>query len=128
MELSSRDCEQARFWASLGLDGELSELETAALDEHLQSCGSCRSFVANLTSTASMLRGAPLVEPPPLARPALRRVRVRPSLIAVAAIVAIAAGAGSLLGTLSSSGPGQQQRAGAAAQRPFIAQQLLALA
>jgi len=129
MEPSSRDCEQARFWASLAADGEPSELEAAALEVHARSCEACRSFALELGKIATTLRGVALVEPPPFRAPVLRR-RVRPPLVAAAlAVVALAAGAGSLVGTLSSgSGSARHAHVSAAAQKPFIEQQLLALA
>ena len=42
-------CERARFWASLRLDGELSELEGALLDAHLRAApAAVRSPTASL--------------------------------------------------------------------------------
>ena len=129
MELSRRDCEQARFWASLAADGELSELEASALEAHVRSCEGCRSFAVELGGIAVTLRDAPLLEPRPFRVPVMRR-RVRTAVVAAAlAVVALAAGAGSLVGTLSSgSGSARHAHVSAAAQKPFIEQQLLALA
>jgi anti-sigma factor RsiW len=122
-------CDRAREWTSLELDGELSELERAALETHTRSCDACRAFAAGVADVASTLRSTPFVEPEPLAVPSARR-RVRPVFVVAAAlVVALAAGAGSLVGTLSSrGGPSRPGHADAAAQKPFIEQQLLALA
>jgi len=51
--LSPRDgrCERARQWASLRLDGELSELEDALLEQHLEGCSSCSAFAVRLAAT-----------------------------------------------------------------------------
>jgi hypothetical protein len=59
-------CARARFWASLRVDGELSELEGALLDAHLVRCADCRVFQATAAGSAGLLRGAPLVPPTPL--------------------------------------------------------------
>jgi predicted anti-sigma-YlaC factor YlaD len=60
-------CERARAWASLRADGELSELEAALLDAHLDRCDGCRSFARGAEAVAAALRHA-RVERPPLAR------------------------------------------------------------
>jgi predicted anti-sigma-YlaC factor YlaD len=55
-------CARARFWVSLRIDGELSQLEGALLDAHLVRCPDCREFAAGAEFTASKLRpegGAP---------------------------------------------------------------------
>ena len=59
-------CARARFWASLRVDGELSELEGALLDAHLGRCAGCRAFQTTAAGSAGLLRGAPLVAPTPL--------------------------------------------------------------
>lgn len=129
MEPLNQECERARFCASLALDGALSELEHAALDAHLRTCEACRLHVDGVNTLTASLRGAPLLEPPPLALPMVRHARLRPSFVAAAVVVvAVAVGAGSLVGTLSSRSTRHAQRAATAAQRPFIEQQLLALA
>ena len=48
-------CERARQWASLRLDGELSELENALLDAHLGRCQACSGFVREAESIAAAL-------------------------------------------------------------------------
>jgi anti-sigma factor RsiW len=55
-------CEEAGQLISLRLDGELSELEAAALDRHLELCDACRTLADELGGIVAMLREAPLVE------------------------------------------------------------------
>ena len=55
-------CARTRFWVSLRIDGELSQLECALLDAHLSRCPECREFAVGAEFTASKLRpegGAP---------------------------------------------------------------------
>jgi hypothetical protein len=93
-------CERAHQWSSLRLDGELSELEVALLEKHLDGCGECRAFDARLRSSAELLRTAPAEAPafvfqvPARKRAGVPLVRV----LAVAAVVAAAA-LGSLVGS-----------------------------
>ena len=49
-------CELARQWASLRIDGELSELEDALLEKHLEGCASCSAFAVRLASTTGSLK------------------------------------------------------------------------
>jgi predicted anti-sigma-YlaC factor YlaD len=71
-------CERAVQWISLDLDGELSQLEHAALARHLDGCARCREMSTDVGAFTALLRDAPLVE---LARPAAvampRRARVQ---------------------------------------------------
>jgi predicted anti-sigma-YlaC factor YlaD len=67
MSARPRSCEQARAWASLRADDELSELESALLDAHLLRCLSCSSFAAAAEEVAAALRTARLERPEPLA-------------------------------------------------------------
>jgi|SRR6266516_4312939 len=53
-------CARARFWASLRLDGELSELEGALLDAHLARCDDCATFAGGSEAATMALRAAPL--------------------------------------------------------------------
>jgi anti-sigma factor RsiW len=58
-------CARARFWASLRVDGELSELESALLDSHLGRCAECRRYAVGVTSATALLREqAPAVPAP----------------------------------------------------------------
>lgn len=96
---------------SLGLDSELSELEQALLAAHLERCGSCREFEAEVCALTAELRAAPL-EPleHPIALPSRSRLPVRAfrAGAAAAAVLAVAV-LGSLLG-LSGSHSSKVQR------------------
>ena len=56
-------CERARQWASLRIDGELSELEDALLEKHLEGCVSCSAFAIRLAATTEAVRAAPQEQP-----------------------------------------------------------------
>jgi putative zinc finger protein len=98
--LENRRCERARQWSSLRLDGELSELEGALLEKHLETCGSCVSFDQRLTATALSLRTAP-PEPPRVRFRIPTRTEVRFPVARRLAVAAIAAALalGSLVGS-----------------------------
>lgn len=83
-------CTRARFWASLRVDGELSELEGALLDAHLARCADCREFQAAATGSATLLRTAPLESAAQVTLPARRGSR--------SGAVLAAAGAAALVG------------------------------
>jgi len=106
-----RDCERARGWVSVELDGELSELEQVGLAGHLAGCEPCRTFRTGLAGLTTELRAAPLE---PLGRfIEIGRIRRRVSfgLAPAAAALAVAAvGLGSLL-TSSEFRPGSQTTA-----------------
>ena len=51
-------CGRARFWASLRIDDELSELEGALLDAHLARCTDCAAFAASAEASTAALRTA----------------------------------------------------------------------
>ena len=102
-------CARARFWASLRLDGELSELESALLDAHLAQCAACRETAGGFAGATAALRSEEPAVPAPIhvgrARPA------RPPLVALvaAAVVVLAA----LVGGLLSGGSGTREGASA---------------
>jgi anti-sigma factor RsiW len=98
------ECEHARSWVSLALDGELSEIEQASLRAHLGSCAACACFERDLDALTMELRAAPPARPAvEVMLPRRRRVAVRALPIgAAAAAVVLAAGLGSLAGSLSS--------------------------
>ena len=58
----TNSCERSLQWISLDLDGELSQLERAALDRHLDACARCRAASDEVRSFTQLLREAPLVE------------------------------------------------------------------
>jgi anti-sigma factor RsiW len=89
-------CERARVWASLRVDGELSELEAALLGAHLERCAECRSFARGVDTVARGLRRVRLERPAPLAVAVPRRrstVRMLQFVAATAAVVAAGAAA-----------------------------------
>ncbi len=88
MKPITRQCERAREYASLRLDGELSEFEQALLGAHLARCEPCRSFADELESLTDHMRATPLARlEQPVSLPARRR------LVSSAAPVEIAAAA-----------------------------------
>ena len=92
-------CDRARTYASLRLDGELSEFERALLASHLESCDACRAFATDVERLTSELRTAPPERlETPLALPGRVRVGLRRlQLGAAAAALVSVVGAGSLL-------------------------------
>jgi predicted anti-sigma-YlaC factor YlaD len=95
MNESGHLCDRARFWASLRLDGELSELEVALLDAHLARCAGCREVADGFGASTSALRSAPLerLEPVTVALPrAPRRLLASIAVVAVLVIGVIAGG------------------------------------
>jgi anti-sigma factor RsiW len=101
------ECERARTWASLSIDGELSQFGQAQLRAHVGRCAACAAFAQNLETLAEELRRAPLEQPTTDVMPVARRLTARRAiqLGAAAAAVAIAASLGSLAGSLSSREP-----------------------
>jgi hypothetical protein len=98
MLIENRLCSRARFWLSLRLDDQLSELEAALLDAHLRGCPSCRSFADASAVTTRELRAAPLEAHASVAVRRPRRRTARPLMVALtAALVAGAAVAGGLV-------------------------------
>src|SRR5262245_41529743 len=96
----SLPCERAREWASLRLDGELSQLESAMLESHLARCAACSEAVSQTEAFTTALRTSPLeaLRRPiaiPRAAAAMRAARVT----AAAAVMLVAAGLGSVFAT-----------------------------
>jgi anti-sigma factor RsiW len=103
----SEGCDRARQWASLELDGELSELEGLLLEAHLERCAECAHVVSEVRAIAVRMRETPLEQPSLTALPSRRRPRVRAFQVAVAAAtVAVGISLGSLAGSLSHTGSG----------------------
>lgn len=97
MEESGHLCERARFWASLRFDGELSELEGALLDAHLERCAACQAVVQGFGASTIALRSAPLEQPVPVALALPRSPRRLVATIAVAAVLVLGMIAGGLV-------------------------------
>jgi predicted anti-sigma-YlaC factor YlaD len=100
---------------SLALDGELSEIEQVSLRAHVGRCAACAGFERGMEALTRELRTAPLERPAVEVMPPRRRgaVRVLQISAAAAAAVVLAAGLGSLAGSLSSRNPVTATTAGA---------------
>jgi predicted anti-sigma-YlaC factor YlaD len=111
LRLHPRTCERAREWASLRLDGELSEFEQALLDAHLERCAPCADYAQNVTAATVALRRAEASGlSVPIALPLSRRalpLRAVSAAAAAAAVVA-AVGLGTLIGSLGGAHPAFQ--------------------
>jgi predicted anti-sigma-YlaC factor YlaD len=106
------ECERARTRASLGLDGELSQVEQALLRAHVGRCASCAGFALDLGGLTQEIRATPLEPPLRTWVPARRRRAAARSLQVCAAAVAlvVAAGLGGLAGSLTSGKQAQGVR------------------
>jgi predicted anti-sigma-YlaC factor YlaD len=105
MNESGHLCERARFWASLRLDGELSELEGALLDAHLARCEGCRAVAEGFGASTAALRTAPLQRLAPVAVDLARSPRRLLAGIAVAVVLVAGVIAGGLVRGETSHGP-----------------------
>jgi predicted anti-sigma-YlaC factor YlaD len=90
-------CDRTREWISLALDGELSELEHALMEAHLQRCDSCRGVRDDMHGFAIWLRTSPLesLDAPvwvsPSSRGVLRRAQHRAVHVVSAGLAATVA-------------------------------------
>jgi len=112
------DCTRAREWASLDLDGELSDFERFLLDAHIATCSDCHDFRVSIAGFAADLRAAPLeqLERPVVVRRRRRAMPVRRLPAAAAALAVAVVGLGSLLASFdlrNVSGPAAWERPGA---------------
>ena len=96
----ARECDRAQAWASLELDGELSQLERALLAAHIRRCESCAPRVAEVRAVTAALRRAPLERPTRTLFVPRRRTRVATRLALAATLAVLAAGVGGLAGSL----------------------------
>jgi len=101
-------CERAREWASLRLDGELSELERALLDSHTRRCAACAHYVEEIAAITVTMRSTELERLPgpvvlPLRRSFAWATRALQAGAATAAVLAITAGLALQVGRTSSS-------------------------
>jgi anti-sigma factor RsiW len=110
------------MWASLQLDGELSELERALLGAHVARCHACAVYVREVGAATRGLRAAELERPAhPITLPSRRRF-VRPVHVsAAAATLVMALGLGALFSSLNSAGSRVVASAGAAELNPVTA-------
>ena len=99
-------CERAMQWISLDLDGELSQLEQAALGRHVEACDRCREVASEVSAFTRLIREAPLVElerPVTVAVPGRARAQVA-RRAAVSLAFAALAGVAALGGVVFTSG------------------------
>ena len=117
-------CDRARTYASLQLDGELSQLEEAMLGAHLSRCEGCRGYAAEIAAVAGELRSASLERlERPISLPPRRRVSFGTLQAAAVAAVALAAvGIGGILASLDADSSGRFRIASASASRPAYLQ------
>ena len=104
--LQPHACERAREWASLRMDGELSELEHVLLASHLDRCAGCSTYAVGLAAATEAMRAAPAQQlTRPIALPLGRRIafaaRALQAGTGVAAVLAAAVGLGTLFGASS---------------------------
>ena len=92
-------CEMARLWISMAADGEASEVERAALDEHLEFCDSCTEWRALAEAVVLHVRTTPPSPVPAGLLPELqpRRRRRRGFALRAGGVIA-AASAAAVLG------------------------------
>jgi anti-sigma factor RsiW len=106
--LEDQGCDRARAWASLELDGELSQLESALLASHVRRCAPCATAVAEMRAATSLLRAAPpeaLSRPLTIAAPPARRRPLAVRLALAATLAALAASLGVLAGSVGGDSP-----------------------
>jgi len=116
-------CEQAGQLISLRLDGELSELEQAALDRHLDRCAHCRSTARDFAGIAQLLREAPLVQPQ-RAIEIVDAQRSRTRMVSRAAGVASLAGVAAVAAVLAVSSSREQKAPPSALGFRSVAEQI----
>ena len=99
-------CDRARAFASLELDGELSELERVLLVDHVRSCDACAVAITSIRALTEAVRAAPLEQPrrplvpvPEPKRSARPRPYVRLAFAAAAAV--LVSGLGVLVASFS---------------------------
>jgi hypothetical protein len=90
-------CARARFWVSLRVDDELSELEGALLDAHLSRCADCREFALASDASTAAIRAASYVSHAPVVLDLPRSPRRFVAGAGIAALVAAAAIAGGVV-------------------------------
>ena len=92
-------CEMSRLWVSMAADGEVSEVERAALTDHLEECAECTEWRALAEAVVLHVRTTPPSAVPEGLLPAVppRRIRRRGFAVRAGGLVA-AASAAAVLG------------------------------
>lgn len=96
-QLPVNECDRIRGYAAWSIDGELSEMEAAALAAHLPTCASCSAYAAGLEQAARLVRQTPLEDLDfPIVLPNrrlrfARTIQVGAAAAAVAAVVGLSA-------------------------------------
>jgi predicted anti-sigma-YlaC factor YlaD len=104
-------CERARKWISRRLDGDLSELEGALLETHLELCVACRTFGDDVAAITFELRRAQVALTERPSTPARRQRRLtRPAAAVAAAAAVVVTGLVGALGFGGISGGSQPPR------------------
>lgn len=123
----SQLCSRARFWGSLRLDGELSQLEATLLDAHLASCERCRAVVGGMDAATAAMRATPAERVEPVALTLPRSPRRFVAFAGVAAVLAAGVVAGGLVRNETSTGAAKKPPAVAVVAGLETADQLRAL-
>ena len=107
-------CERAREWASLRLDGELSDFERVLLDSHLRRCPACAAYVLEIGAITEVIRAAELE---PLTAPVALPLRRRRASVVLQAGAAAAAALALTVGLATLSAPSRSLSGDASASR-----------
>jgi hypothetical protein len=104
-QISLHMCDQTRELLSASLDGELSELNEARVQSHLDACSGCRAYAAGAAEASRLLRQTPLEELTiPIVLPSRRLAVARKlQVAAAAAALAVTVGLSAAVTTMSSS-------------------------
>jgi ferric-dicitrate binding protein FerR (iron transport regulator) len=104
-------CQAVRETISAELDGEASEIESAAARRHRAECPDCRRFAESIERTTAAVREAPALAPSRRLVPAPSRVAVRGLAVAgFAAAMFVAAMLGAGLASRVTHAPAPSQR------------------
>ena len=114
----SAECEQARERVSLGLDGELSQVEEALLRAHVGRCAACADVEGDLGGLTHAIRTTPPERPSRVGVPVRRRSSGTRALQLGAAAAAVVAAAA--LGSTAGSPPSHSEAAAAWARTPQL--------
>ena len=99
-------CERARGQISVGLDGELSQLEQRMLGTHLERCPGCSAYAAEVRDVTERIRNAPraVMQRPVVVRRRRPLTTVRLQVGVAAAFALAALGLGTQLASTEPQG------------------------